>query len=564
MNCCRKVCVKGSGEVGIALKQTVLLWTLLLLLTTWLGFFAVSAVVKYAVVVILVAVTAAVMAYWHKKKGQVVADDVWPSSLPPETYRQPVVLVCGDMSAHLFTDSPVRQVSEGLYLPVSDEEQLVAQVERLLTLRPAWASQFAVAYTVMPGMYRDAAVLTGQLRRFAHSMATVRRRAGVNVPWLLWSGLSGSPLPERANSPWFICTGGEVQVATSAGTTMPAQWIAQSGAQERSQRLCYLLKAESLMQWLDLNVLAELNGPEAKCPPLAMTVGLVPSLPAVDNNLWQLWITARTGLTPDIADTGTDDALPFPDALLRRLPRQSGFTPLRRACVTMLGVTTVAGIAALCLSATANRQLLRQVGDDLHRFYAVPAEEFITKARHLSVLKDDAVMLDGYYREGEPLRLGLGLYPGERIRQPVLRAIRDWRPPEQKMDVTASLPVQTVRLDSMSLFDVGQARLKDGSTKVLVDALVNIRAKPGWLILVAGYTDATGDEKSNQQLSLRRAEAVRNWMLQTSDIPATCFAVQGLGESQPAATNDTPQGRAVNRRVEISLVPRSDACQDVK
>ncbi|CAD5674063.1 TPA: OmpA family protein [Escherichia coli] len=547
-----------------ALKQTVLLWTLLLLLTTWLGFFAVSAVVKYAVVVILVAVTAAVMAYWHKKKGQVVADDVWPSSLPPETYRQPVVLVCGDMSAHLFTDSPVRQVSEGLYLPVSDEEQLVAQVERLLTLRPAWASQLAVAYTIMPGIHRDVAVLAGRLRRFAHSMATVRRRAGVNVPWLLWSGLSGSPLPERANSPWFICTGGEVQVATSAETTIPAQWIAQSGAQERSQRLCYLLKAESLMQWLDLNVLAELNGPEAKCPPLAMTVGLVPSLPAVDNNLWQLWITARTGLTPDIADTGTDDALPFPDALLRRLPRQSGFTPLRRACVTMLGVTTVAGIAALCLSATANRQLLRQVGDDLHRFYAVPAEEFITKARHLSVLKDDAVMLDGYYREGELLRLGLGLYPGERIRQPVLRAIRDWRPPEQKMDVTASLPVQTVRLDSMSLFDVGQARLKDGSTKVLVDALVNIRAKPGWLILVAGYTDATGDEKSNQQLSLRRAEAVRNWMLQTSDIPATCFAVQGLGESQPAATNDTPQGRAVNRRVEISLVPRSDACQDVK
>ncbi|HDJ8531252.1 TPA: OmpA family protein [Escherichia coli] len=547
-----------------ALKPTVLLWTLLLLLTTWLGFFAVSAVVKYAVVVILVAVTAAVMAYWHKKKGQVVADDVWPSSLPPETYRQPAVLVCGDMSAHLFTDSPVRQVSEGLYLPVSDEEQLVARVERLLTLRPAWASQLAVAYTIMPGIHRDVAVLAGRLRRFAHSMAIVRRRAGVNVPWLLWSGLSGSPLPERANSPWFICTGGEVQVATSAETTMPAQWIAQSGAQERSQRLCYLLKAESLMQWLDLNVLAELNGPEAKCPPLAMTVGLVPSLPAVDNNLWQLWITARTGLTPDIADTGTDDALPFPDALLRRLPRQSGFTPLRRACVTMLGVTTVAGIAALCLSATANRQLLRQVGDDLHRFYAVPAEEFITKARHLSVLKDDAVMLDGYYREGEPLRLGLGLYPGERIRQPVLRAIRDWHPPEQKMEVTASLPVQTVRLDSMSLFDVGQARLKDGSTKVLVDALVNIRAKPGWLILVAGYTDATGDEKSNQQLSLRRAEAVRNWMLQTSDIPATCFAVQGLGESQPAATNDTPQGRAVNRRVEISLVPRSDACQDVK
>ena len=46
--------------------------------------------------------------------------------------------------------------------------------------------------------------------------------------------------------------------------------------------------------------------------------------------------------------------------------------------------------------------------------------------------------------------------------------------------------------------------------------------------------------------------------------PGHLFCRTGTGESQPAATNDTPQGRAVNRRVEISLVPRSDACQDVK
>lgn len=251
----------------------------------------------------IVLAVAALLIYRRRQAWTEMTGDAGLSSLPPETYRQPVVLVCGGLSAHLFTDSPVRQVSEGLYLHVPDEEQLVAQVERLLTLRPAWASQLAVAYTIMPGIHRDVAVLAGRLRRFAHSMATVRRRAGVNVPWLLWSGLSGSPLPERASSPWFICTGGEVQVATSTENAMPAQWIAQSGVQERSQRLSYLLKAESLMQWLDLNVLAELNGPEAKCPPLAMAVGLVPSLPAVDNNLWQLWITARTGLTPDIADT---------------------------------------------------------------------------------------------------------------------------------------------------------------------------------------------------------------------------------------------------------------------
>ncbi|EMG0736315.1 OmpA family protein [Salmonella enterica] len=544
------------------LKQAVWLWGLLLLLALWLVFFDTSVATKYAVVAVIGVAVTALLVFWRRKEVQATTDDAWLSQLPPEIYRQPVLLVCGDVSAQLFTENPVRQVPEGIYLHVPDEEQLVATVETLLNGRPAWASQFGVAYIVASDQHRDTAILAGKLRRFVHDMARVRRRAGVKVPLLLWSYLSEPMIQDHAS--WFVCSGGEVRVDTSFGTHSPVEWMAKSGTQECGQRLRQMMRAECLMQWINQNVLPELDGPEMKYPPLALGVGLTPSLPAVEGNLWQAWVTAKTGLTPDIPQTGASSPLPFPDTMLAMLPRQSGFTPLRRACVAALLMTTVAGVVALCLSATANRSLMRQVSDDLHKYYAVPMDEFITKSRHLSVLKDDVKVLDGYFREGEPLRLSLGLYPGELIRQPVLRAIRDYRPPEQKMDVVASLQVQTVRLDSMALFDVGQARLKDGSTKVLVNALVNIKAKPGWLILVAGYTDATGDEKANQQLSLRRAEAVRNWMLQTSDIPATCFAVQGLGESLPAATNDTPEGRAANRRVEISLVPRSDACQDVK
>lgn len=164
------------------LKQAVVLWGMVLLLVLWSVFISPSGVLRWAGAAAIVLAVAALLIYRRRQAWTEMTGDAGLSSLPPETYRQPVVLVCGDMSAHLFTDSPVRQVSEGLYLHVPDEEQLVAQVERLLTLRPAWASQLAVAYTVMPGMYRDAAVLTGRLRRFAHSMATVRRRAGVNVP----------------------------------------------------------------------------------------------------------------------------------------------------------------------------------------------------------------------------------------------------------------------------------------------------------------------------------------------------------------------------------------------
>ncbi|WP_339418707.1 OmpA family protein [Pseudomonas sp. RL_105y_Pfl1_103] len=117
-----------------------------------------------------------------------------------------------------------------------------------------------------------------------------------------------------------------------------------------------------------------------------------------------------------------------------------------------------------------------------------------------------------------------------------------------------------VRLDSLSLFDAGSTELKPGSTKVLINALVNIKAQPGWLIVIVGHTDTTGDAEQNLQLSYARASAVRNWMQRMSDIPNNCFTVQGAAGSQPIASNDTTSGRAANRRVDIQLVPQVGVC----
>ncbi|EMD9247028.1 type VI secretion system baseplate subunit TssK [Cronobacter dublinensis] len=184
------------------------------------------------------------------------------------------------------------------------------------------------------------------------------------------------------------------------------------------------------------------------------------------------------------------------------------------------------------------------------------------KAQAQRHLRADSQRLDEWLRRGEPLRYGLGLYQGMRLIPPLEAAISDWAPPLPPAPVkTLAAAPQTVRLDSLSLFDTGQWALKPGSTKVLVNALVGIRAKPGWLIVVAGHTDDVGDERDNQQLSLKRAQAVRDWMRDTGDVPERCFAVQGYGESRPVASNATAEGRALNRRVEIRLVPQADACQ---
>jgi outer membrane protein OmpA-like peptidoglycan-associated protein len=74
------------------------------------------------------------------------------------------------------------------------------------------------------------------------------------------------------------------------------------------------------------------------------------------------------------------------------------------------------------------------------------------------------------------------------------------------------------------------------------------------VIEVAGHTDNTGSDAYNQQLSERRASAVAAY-LGTRSVRTDRIITVGMGEARPIATNDTPDGRQQNRRVELTLVP---------
>jgi outer membrane protein OmpA-like peptidoglycan-associated protein len=74
------------------------------------------------------------------------------------------------------------------------------------------------------------------------------------------------------------------------------------------------------------------------------------------------------------------------------------------------------------------------------------------------------------------------------------------------------------------------------------------------LIVVDGHTDSTGSDVYNQQLSERRANSVAGF-LRSSGVDSRRILAGGFGETKPIATNETPQGRAQNRRVEITLSP---------
>ena len=73
---------------------------------------------------------------------------------------------------------------------------------------------------------------------------------------------------------------------------------------------------------------------------------------------------------------------------------------------------------------------------------------------------------------------------------------------------------------------------------------------PSVRVEIAGHTDAVGSEASNQRLSQQRAGAVRDWLVARGVDPGRLVA-RGYGESEPIDDNDTPGGRARNRRVEL-------------
>lgn len=74
------------------------------------------------------------------------------------------------------------------------------------------------------------------------------------------------------------------------------------------------------------------------------------------------------------------------------------------------------------------------------------------------------------------------------------------------------------------------------------------------IVLVQGHTDSTGSDSYNDQLSVRRAESVGNY-LASQGVAVSRIDARGFGERQPIASNDTASGREQNRRVEIQLLP---------
>jgi outer membrane protein OmpA-like peptidoglycan-associated protein len=106
------------------------------------------------------------------------------------------------------------------------------------------------------------------------------------------------------------------------------------------------------------------------------------------------------------------------------------------------------------------------------------------------------------------------------------------------------------------LFDTGSYTLKPGAREKLAKISGIVLAHPGLNLQIEGHTDSVGSDEFNQALSEHRAAAVQDFLIEQG-VPGSKVAARGFGKTQPVASNDTPEGRQRNRRVE--LVVNGDA-----
>lgn len=509
-----------------------------------------------------------------------------------QRYRLPILLVTGNCAKQYFpedltlAESNIIISSEAVWVYVEEYSELPIVFDSLIARWPDMLGRIGLLLAITPELENKQGLFTAKLQSFRQSWVDTCRIAKYQLPVYVSAhiGLNNIHYHDDVTLPvyWYQIVARQIYLMDEYLSPID-NWINDKklNSQERQQRLSLRAMLQEYEQWLNAHVLSVLTDNKqtiAKCEPEGIAIYPLNSH-FIHDNLFSHTINRRTTL--DIPNHySIAEIVTPPDRLVKYMPIAYPYSPKRKAICNMIMITSLFFMAGLGASYWNNIKLAQQIYNDIQHYDLIAMDSYDEKYRALAILKADRHLLNDYNQQGVPVKLGLGLYHGQDLLVPLNRAIGRYVPPppppapppepekiiiKEKEVVIKEYPV--IRLDSLSLFESGKALLKPESTKVLINALMEIKTQikqndnAGWLVLISGHTDSTGDANKNQQLSLERAAAVRDWMIKTSDIPETCFAIQGYGAKKPLVSNDTPEQRSQNRRVEINLVPQITTCQ---
>lgn len=125
-------------------------------------------------------------------------------------------------------------------------------------------------------------------------------------------------------------------------------------------------------------------------------------------------------------------------------------------------------------------------------------------------------------------------------------------PPGMRVDGRGCAIKQVMAFRNIN-FELGSDQLASSAMGILDNIADGLRGQPGMMVEISGHTDALGSQQFNLTLSQKRARSVKAYLMSKGILP-TRMTTEGYGEFNPVATNDTEEGRAMNRRVEFKVL----------
>ena len=110
-------------------------------------------------------------------------------------------------------------------------------------------------------------------------------------------------------------------------------------------------------------------------------------------------------------------------------------------------------------------------------------------------------------------------------------------------------------------FELNSAQLTVNAETILDGVAATLASSPGFNVELQGHTDSMGSDSYNMNLSQNRAKSVKNYLV-NQGVESGRLTARGYGEEQPIASNDTAEGRAENRRVELKVLSEQDVVVD--
>lgn len=255
----------------------------------------------------------------------------------------------------------------------------------------------------------------------------------------------------------------------------------------------------------------------------------------IRHGAWARWLDEKYAILPSLANSRIELALPDLPEAAKPAPRKVP-QPERGGCRVGLPLLLSLVIGGSMVAADLYEKH-RAVAVDtvLARFQDVPDEDIARKYAVLDSYQKSLSHCDNSY-----LFQNWGF---SRCRQllseirPVLNKYAPW--------------VIYTSASETSLFASGNFSLLPERTERLRPLITYIQNNPTIAFLIIGHSDNSGDAQQNLLLSEQRAREVRNWLMAQTHTPAERFVLKGVGDRFPLRSNSTPEGKEINRRVEI-------------